>query len=67
MKTVYIHRGINKGQYDKKHNFCIIDINECASFPCQNYGICMDQVNGYNFACAPGYAGSNCEFGKEKN
>ena len=41
----------------------IIDINECASNPCQNGGTCTDAVNGYTCACVAGYTGSDCETG----
>ena len=40
-----------------------IDIDECASSPCQNGGSCTDQVNGYTCNCVDGYYGSDCETG----
>ena len=39
------------------------DIDECASHPCKNKGICTDQVNGFNCSCAPGFSGTQCETG----
>ncbi len=41
------------------------DINECASNPCQNGGVCMDGINRYVCQCPPGFGGPNCDVGKE--
>ena len=30
---------------------CEIDINECASIPCQNGGLCTDLINNYTCDC----------------
>ena len=46
--------------------FCVlflIDINECASSPCQNGGACRDLVNRFQCVCAAGYDGTRCETG----
>ncbi|KAG9341578.1 hypothetical protein JZ751_019091, partial [Albula glossodonta] len=40
---------------------CQIDVNECASYPCQNGGTCRDQVNSFSCQCMPGYTGQLCE------
>nr|XP_043900380.1 sushi, nidogen and EGF-like domain-containing protein 1 isoform X1 [Solea senegalensis] len=40
---------------------CQIDVNECASHPCQNGGTCQDQINSFICQCLPGYTGSLCE------
>ena len=40
-----------------------LDIDECASHPCQNGGTCVDVINAYTCNCAPGYEGDNCEIG----
>ena len=37
------------------------NINECESNPCQNGGVCTDNVNGYTCSCADGYNGTDCE------
>lgn len=41
-----------------------IDIDECASEPCQNNATCTQFLNGYNCTCVDGYTGDNCETGK---
>ena len=43
--------------------FSILDIDKCASSPCQNGGTCTNMVNGYNCTCTAGYDGENCEHG----
>ena len=40
-----------------------VDIDECATIPCQNGGSCIDQINGYSCNCDDGYNGTNCENG----
>ncbi|XP_068447252.1 sushi, nidogen and EGF-like domain-containing protein 1 isoform X3 [Clinocottus analis] len=40
---------------------CQIDVNECASHPCQNGGTCEDQINSFQCHCPPGYTGIHCE------
>ena len=42
----------------------LVDVDECASSPCQNGGTCLDQINSYNCSCAVGYNGSDCETSK---
>ena len=42
---------------------CIADFDECSSNPCQNGGVCTDDVNRYDCACLTGYEGTLCEIG----
>lgn len=43
-----------------------LDINECASTPCQNGGTCVDKVNGFSCKCVAGFTGENCETGRKR-
>ena len=43
----------------------MVDIDECATSPCQNGGSCTDQVNGYTCNCIAGYDGTDCETGND--
>ena len=52
------------GSIAQMYKYCFLDINECASQPCQNSGQCADRVNGYTCTCADGYAGTNCELSR---
>ncbi|XP_028259487.1 sushi, nidogen and EGF-like domain-containing protein 1 isoform X2 [Parambassis ranga] len=40
---------------------CQINVDECASDPCQNGGTCKDQINSFICHCPPGYTGIHCE------
>lgn len=43
--------------------FFLVDVDECASDPCQNGGTCEDQINSFVCHCPPGYTGIHCETG----
>ncbi len=38
-----------------------LEIDECASSPCQNNGVCTDEFFGYSCACEGGWVGHNCQ------
>lgn len=44
--------------------FLPIDIDECASQPCQNNGTCIDLINDYQCNCTDGFRGTTCTYGK---
>lgn len=43
--------------------FCISDINECASDPCQHGGDCSNLIDAFLCHCPLGYTGINCQIG----
>jgi len=56
----------NEGFCDCEDGFkgkhCEININDCPGInPCQNDGICVDEVNKYSCNCKEGFEGDNCE------
>ena len=44
----------------------IADIDECASYPCQNGGTCNQEVNFFSCTCPPGYEQPVCTPGEQK-
>ncbi|XP_069348667.1 sushi, nidogen and EGF-like domain-containing protein 1 isoform X2 [Eulemur rufifrons] len=40
---------------------CHLDVNECASHPCQNGGTCTHGVNSFSCRCPAGFGGPTCE------
>ena len=45
-------------------SFIVSDINECLSSPCNNNGVCFDEVNAYTCECQAGYDGPTCQTGE---
>ena len=41
-----------------------LDIDDCASSPCQNGGKCIDGVASFTCQCDPGWAGDVCDESK---
>jgi hypothetical protein len=46
-------------------NNLVTDLNECSSNPCQNSGICVDNINSYTCTCMDCFTGINCENGND--
>merc|ERR1712002_692244 len=44
---------------------CEIDIDDCASSPCKNDGVCTDQFADYSCECTDGWSGKNCKIDKD--
>ncbi|XP_078574850.1 uncharacterized protein LOC144861039 [Branchiostoma floridae x Branchiostoma japonicum] len=42
-------------------DICNMDVDECASTPCQNGGTCINGVNSYHCHCTVGYGGEICQ------
>jgi hypothetical protein len=42
----------------------VVDVDECASAPCQNGGTCVDLVDSFRCICPSGWEGNSCQFGK---
>jgi hypothetical protein len=38
-----------------------LEINNCASNPCNNGGICLNAKDDYECACQGGFSGKNCD------
>ena len=46
------------------HSVCIyyiVGVDDCASQPCQNGGICTNEVHGHRCSCEPGDTGDECQ------
>ncbi|KAJ8314221.1 hypothetical protein KUTeg_008782 [Tegillarca granosa] len=39
----------------------LVEIDECASSPCQNQATCVDQINGFTCICEKGWNGTLCQ------
>lgn len=39
----------------------LLDIDECASSPCQHGGKCIDKRGDYECDCCTGWTGKNCD------
>lgn len=45
----------------------LTDIDECASYPCQNGGTCINNINSFSCSCPRHVHGTICENGKLRN
>ena len=43
----------------------LIDIDECASYPCDPFEMCVDLVGNFSCECFDGFTGLPCEYGKQ--
>ena len=44
--------------------FFFLEIQECASNPCSNLGVCEEHLAYFTCACATGFTGTTCEEGE---
>lgn len=44
--------------------FLYLDIDDCASSPCSNGGVCRDLVDGFLCDCPPHWEGDTCALGE---
>lgn len=42
-------------------SYCDVEIDECASNPCQHGSTCSDKLGTYLCTCTAGFQGQNCE------
>lgn len=42
----------------------VVDVDECASLPCQNQGTCVDGINQFTCSCPPGFTDVLCQTGE---
>ena len=42
----------------------LVDIDECASNPCENGGVCDDREDYFVCTCTAGFMGATCDVGK---
>ena len=41
-------------------SYCQSDIDDCSPNPCQNEGVCVDEINSFTCNCQNGFTGSTC-------
>ncbi|XP_052811038.1 neurogenic locus notch homolog protein 2-like isoform X3 [Mya arenaria] len=49
------------GYQDEGTTFNCSEIDECLTSPCDNGGVCTDQIADYSCECATGWSGKNCD------
>ena len=52
---------ISRPTFVLRYEISLIDVDECASSPCQNGGTCIDGISSYTCKCGQSYEGKNCE------
>lgn len=48
------------------HFESFIDINECKSNPCGEFGTCIDKTAGYHCLCSEGFDGVHCDNNRDE-
>lgn len=43
-----------------------LDIQDCASNPCNNDAQCVESAEGYKCVCQPGFTGVNCDMEEDE-
>lgn len=43
---------------------CDADVDDCASAPCRNGGVCRDRLDAFLCECPAGWSGPTCTDGK---
>ncbi len=41
-----------------------VEVDNCATKPCKNQGVCINAVNAFSCNCTEGYSGATCRTGK---
>ncbi|XP_070551399.1 adhesion G protein-coupled receptor L4-like isoform X2 [Ptychodera flava] len=55
-------RSYGEHKYNNQFSLTALsDVNDCASSPCENNGICIDIYRDYTCSCVGGMSGKNCE------
>ena len=57
-----LHHDLDNTIHATLSHLLITDIDDCASAPCENGGVCIDAVNSYTCDCSTtGYSGPVCQ------
>ena len=56
--------GVNKQCWQCSVTYIFVELNECASNPCMNGGVCIDQINAFVCICRQLWEGTRCEIRK---
>ena len=59
---VYKHK--HMALFTNMTTWFVVDIDECASNPCVNAGVCSNDLNAFSCTCTGGWTGIQCEDGK---
>ena len=62
-KSAFLNKYLDNEAYHASKWTFILDIDECASSPCQNGGTCLNELNMYTCKCQFGFDGVLCQNG----